>query len=195
MERPQRRTRRLELRPYRDSDWRSWRAAYVDRLPAQDRWDLDPLPPSQCTRAEFRALRRRHRELAARDETYVWGVFTRRGRLVGVVDVFVICRDDRQWGNLGYQIHNRFRRRGYGREAALAGLHLAFEALGLNRVEAVVDVDNEASLRLLRGLPMSELGVQEAYLYEDGAWVDQVVFQASPPDLDLPRRAPPTPPG
>lgn len=184
-------TQRLELRPYTGADFRAWRAAYLGLRPPQDRWDQGPFPPAQCTRAIFDAMRARHRSMAAADTTYVYGVFRRRGgALLGVVDLHVLCRDDRQLANLGYKIHNHHRRRGYGAEAARAALEIGFRELGLNRIEACIDPDNRASLALARGLGMRGGDLCPGYLFEDGAWVDQVVFEAGPPDLGLERTPP-----
>lgn len=184
-------TPRLVLRPYTLRDYPAWRKAYVDRLPALDRWDLDPQPPERCSPERFREMLARHRDLARNDGTYVYGVFVRRsGVLVGVVDVHILCREDRQHGELGYQIHNRHRRRGYGVEAARAALEIGFLQLGLNRIEACIDPENTASIALARALGMRGGGLKQAYLFENGVWKDQIVFVAEPPDLGLIRPIP-----
>ena len=63
--------------------------------------------------------------------------------------------------------------------------------LGFNRLEACIDPDNAASIALARRLVSREGELREGYLWEDGHWVDQIVFVAQPDDVGLSRRPPP----
>jgi [ribosomal protein S5]-alanine N-acetyltransferase len=54
--------------------------------------------------------------------------------------------------DIGFAYLPRFRRQGYGREAAAAVLALARDAFGLSRVVAITSPGNEPSIRLLAGL-------------------------------------------
>jgi RimJ/RimL family protein N-acetyltransferase len=87
--------------------------------------------------------------------------------------------------NFGYQVHNCYWGKGYGREAAKAALKIGFSQLCLNRLEAAIDRENPRSLALARAIGMRREGVKRNYLYEDGAWTDQIVFVANPADAGL----------
>lgn len=185
-------TRRLLLRPYRAADYPAWRAAWRLRPPPATRWDQGPRPARTLGPAGFAAMVARHRAGAAADRLYVYAIFRRRDRaLVGVLDLAVLVRGDRQLANLGYQVHPAHRGRGYAREAARAGLVIAFTRLGLHRVEAVMDPDHAASAAVAAGAGMVPRGLEPGYLFEAGRWVDQLVYAARPEDLGLPSRPPP----
>jgi len=184
-------TRRLVLRPYRLDDHKTWFDAYVKRLPKQSKYDRDPVPANMCSRREFSKLVRRHEVLAAQDRTYIYGIFERKtGVLVGAIDIHILVREDRQTANFGYQIHNRYWQKGFGKEAAKAGLKIAFSQLKLNRLEAAIYIENKPSIRLAKSIGMRRAGVEKAYLFENGAWVDQIVYIAIPQDIGL-KAAPP----
>jgi RimJ/RimL family protein N-acetyltransferase len=79
-------------------------------------------------------------------------------------------------GELGYVFHPSHSGHGYATEAAHRLLHLAFDELGLRRVIARVDADNDSSARLAARLGMR----QEAHLIENewfkGRWSDELDF-------------------
>lgn len=79
-------------------------------------------------------------------------------------------------GEIGWTLHPAHHGRGYMTEAAGALLDLAFGALGLHRVRAVLDPRNTASAALCRRLGMR----QEAHFVEDlwfkGEWGDTAVY-------------------
>lgn len=77
-------------------------------------------------------------------------------------------------GEIGWVIHPGYSGHGYATEAVHALLHLAFDSLGLHRVTARIDPENEASLRLGARLGMR----QEAHLIRNewfkGRWADEI---------------------
>ncbi len=150
-------------------DWPQWQLAHS----ADD-------PPRRATDADKNAFRlriQRQRKLARDDVTYVWGIFgIGTGELIGILDIHILVREDLQKANLGYEIYPPYRRQGYGRAAAAAGIELAFSTLKLNRLEAVIDPDNLGSIALVKSLGFNAEGLRINYLYEDGRWLDQVVY-------------------
>ena len=79
-------------------------------------------------------------------------------------------------GEVGYVLNPALGGRGYATEAANAMLRLGFEELGLHRIVARIDEDNEPSVRLARRLGMR----QEARLVHNeffkGRWSNEVDF-------------------
>lgn len=185
------RTKRLILRPYRMEDYSVWFDAYVHRLPQQSKYDLAPRDPKDCMRSDFRKIVRHHEKIARADECYIYGIFEKKtGALVGAVDIYIMIRSSYQMGNLGYRIHNRYWKQGYGKEAALAALKIGFKDLGLNRLEAAINLDNRGSMALARSIGMRREGIKKRYLFEKGQWTDHVVFAANPEDIGLkPKKA------
>jgi [ribosomal protein S5]-alanine N-acetyltransferase len=170
---------RLELRPLATADHDAWVAGFSSRLPAQSRHDGGPHDPSQTPRAWFRKLCQRHRKLWREDECYILAIFDRKtGRHYGHLDIYVIERDDRQWGNLGYAIHNTAQRRGLATEACSVAIPWAFKALQLHRLEAVISLDNPASLGVARRLGLEAEGVRKSFERVGSEWFDQKVYVA-----------------
>ena len=97
------------------------------------------------------------------------------GKVIGDVMVRWLSAEH-SCGEIGYVISPAFSGRGYAAEAAHAGLHVAFDDLGLHRVVARVDARNTASARLASRLGMRK----EAHLRENewfkGEWTDEIDF-------------------
>lgn len=191
MKRSEFRTHRLILRPLKASDYDVWYDAYANALPKKTKWDRGPLPAKMCTRRWFDKVRREHEELAKKDDYYRYYVFDRKtGAIVGQVDFDVFLRSTHQFANFGYQIYNRYWGHGYGREAAKLGLRIGFQQLKLNRLEAAINLDNKKSVRLAKLIGMRREGVKKRYWYEDGQWVDHLVYVANPEDIGLKAKKP-----
>ena len=170
---------RLELRPLATADHDAWTAGFLSRQPAQSRHDSGPHDPSQTPRAWFRKLCQRHRKLWRADECYILAIFDRKtGRHYGHLDIYVIEREDRQWGNLGYAIHNTSQRRGIATEACSAAIPWAFRALQLHRLEAVISPDNLPSLGVARKLGLEHEGLRKSFERVGSGWFDQAVYVA-----------------
>jgi [ribosomal protein S5]-alanine N-acetyltransferase len=170
---------RLVLRPFVTADHDAWLQGFVSRLPPQHRHDGGPHDPKDTPRPWFRKLCQRHRKLWRDDECYILGVFDRNtGHHYGHVDIFVIERDDRQWGNLGYGIHNVSQRRGFATEACTIAIPWAFRTLGLHRLEAVISQDNVASLSVVKKLGLELECLRKSFERKGNDWIDQVVYVA-----------------
>jgi RimJ/RimL family protein N-acetyltransferase len=97
------------------------------------------------------------------------------GELAGDVVLFWHSREH-AGGELGYVLNPALGGRGYATEAASVMLRLGFEDLGLHRIVARIEEDNEPSVRLARRLGMR----QEARLVHNeffkGRWSNEVDF-------------------
>jgi RimJ/RimL family protein N-acetyltransferase len=97
------------------------------------------------------------------------------GELAGDVILFWHSRKH-AGGEVGYVLNPALGGHGYATEAAQAMVRLGFEVLGLHRIVARIDEDNEPSARLARRLGMR----QEARLVRNeffkGRWSNEVDF-------------------
>lgn len=84
------------------------------------------------------------------------------GELIGWIGVVKTVTEP-QRASLGYWIGEAWFGRGYTREAARAMVDAAWEALDLQVIEAVAQVGNLASHRILLGLGMRHLGQREEF--------------------------------
>lgn len=185
------RTRRLILRPLKSSDYLGWYDCWVNQLPSRSKWDSGPKTSRQCSRSYFKKLMARHHKLSKNDDYYWFGVFEKKsGHLIGAIDFDVFVRSTHQFANFGYVIYNRYWGRGYGQEAAAAGLRIGFKQLKLNRLEAAINLDNRKSIRLVKAIGMTREGIKKRYWFEDDKWVDHLIYVANPENIGLSPRKP-----
>jgi ribosomal-protein-alanine N-acetyltransferase len=136
----------------------------------------------------MRASRRLHRHWAAapseegfdrllrcvEDEQYEPGLVCRieDGAIVGFINISQIVRGAFQSGYLGYAAVAAYAGQGYMREGLELVLARAFTELGLHRLEANIQPDNQASIALVRGAGFVHEGFSERYLKIAGRWRD-----------------------
>lgn len=184
-------TERLILRPQQSSDYDSWYAGFASRLPKQHKYDEGQVDLNHCDLAWFSELCQRHQKLSLNDEVYVFGVFSRQtNQHLGNIDLSTIRRQENQWANLGYSIHNRYWRQGFGKEAVRAALVAGFNELSYHRIEAAINLDNHASIALAQSVGMKKECIRRGFIYEDDQWVDHLIYVVIPSDLDLVEQPP-----
>jgi len=110
--------------------------------------------PSPLDEAGAAARLRRMRDATVHGQALCLALEPREGGgLMGVVMV-VRAKYDARRGDLGYWLGEPFHRRGYMAEAAVAAVSDAFVRLDLDAIEAGAQLENAASLALMRRLAM-----------------------------------------
>ena len=94
------------------------------------------------------------------------------GTLLGSINFSQIVRGVFQSAYLNYWVGAPFSRKGYMTEALSLALRYAFRSLKLHRVEASIQPENTASLRLVRRLGFSREGYSRRYLMIHRRWRD-----------------------
>ena len=95
------------------------------------------------------------------------------GKIVGSFHISGIIRGWFQSAYLSYNVFSPYQRRGYMREGLQLVLEEAFGPLNLHRLEANVQPDNSASLRLIEQAGFINEGYSKAYLNIGGlGWKD-----------------------
>jgi ribosomal-protein-serine acetyltransferase len=116
-------------------------------------------------------------------EWYSFGIFeTDGGRFLGGVGINFINRVH-QMANLGYWVRTSAAGRGVATRATRLAAKFGFEQLGLQRVEIVVAVDNQASQRVAEKAGATREGVLRRRLLIRGVSMDAVLFSLVPEDL------------
>ncbi len=99
------------------------------------------------------------------------------GHVVGRITLNEIVRGPLQSCSLGYWVSQSDNGRGVASAAVREIMRVAFEALGLHRIEAGTLVDNVRSQRVLERNGFVRYGVAPAYLKIAGAWRDHALYQ------------------
>ncbi|GAA1490723.1 GNAT family N-acetyltransferase [Brachybacterium sacelli] len=98
-------------------------------------------------------------------------------RLVGRLTLAGITRGAFESASLGYWVDHAVTGRGIATHAVRTAIAVAFGALRLHRLQAEVQVGNEASAHLLERCGFLEYGLAPSYLRLGGDWVDCRLFQ------------------
>ncbi len=177
-------TDRLILRPLEPSDYEAWYAGFANRLPQQSQYDEGQICLEDYDRDWFVDLCDRHQTQALSDYVYIFGVFSKQtSQHLGFVDLSTIQREEKQWANLGYSIHNQYWRQGFGKESVQALLRAGFETLGYHRIEAAINLDNHFSIALAQSVGLAKECIRREFYYENGQWVDHVIYVALASDF------------
>jgi [ribosomal protein S5]-alanine N-acetyltransferase len=184
-------TERLLLRPQQPSDYDRWYAGFAGRSPSQHKYDDGLVNLDHCDREWFVDLCQRHQQLALDDLVYVFGIFNKHTEQhLGNIDLSTIRRGEYQWAILGYEIHNQHWKQGFAKEAVRASLVAGFEKLHYQRIEALINLDNQASIALAQSVGMQKECIRRGFLYENEQWVDHLIYVALPRDLSLVEKPP-----
>lgn len=141
------------------------------------------LPPGHFTlRAQRNAIEQGNRAWDE-DREYTFGIALPDGALAGRIRLSVVVRGPWQNANLGYYVDRAANGRGIGTEAVGLVVGLAFDSLGLHRVQAGVMPRNAASIRILAKNGFREVGLAPRYLRINGRWEDHVLFAITREDL------------
>ncbi|HEY4158947.1 MAG TPA: GNAT family protein [Polyangiaceae bacterium] len=128
-----------------------------------------PWLAAPSTRTAFAAFVKRSQDVNRRSY-FVCIAETRE--LAGVINIGEIVRGLFQSGYLGYYAFEPFSRQGYLSEGLALVLDEAFGELGLHRLEANIQPDNQASRRLVKRLGFRREGFSKRYLKIAGRWRD-----------------------
>jgi [ribosomal protein S5]-alanine N-acetyltransferase len=110
--------------------------------------------------------------------------------IAGVVNLNSIIRGRFQSGSIAYAAFAPTAGQGYMTEGLELVVRYAFEQLRLHRLEAQIQPENHASLRLVRRVGFRHEGYSPELLYIDGAWRDHERWAITNTMIDIV----PTPP-
>ncbi len=170
---------RVVLRPLEPADGDAWRDVRARNRDWLEPWEPLPEPGSPDLLRDASAFRARcasgsrQRHL---DSAHPLAIFLHDGHLVGEINLSGIQRGPFQSAHVGYWVDSAVAGQGLVPEALVLVLRLAFEELGLHRVEVAIVPRNGASRRVVEKLELREEGVAQDYLQIRGAWEDHVRY-------------------
>ena len=97
-------------------------------------------------------------------------------KLIGKIKISNIVYGVFKSGIVGYSLDEEYQGNGYMTEALTLVLKYAEEELDLHRLEASVLTDNDRSRSVLIKCGFKEIGINEKYLFINGAWRDHITF-------------------
>lgn len=170
------------LRPPHIRDFDNWVGLRTRSRGHLTRWE-DSWTDKDITLSAFRRRLRlweRQRRMAVSLSLFAYCLDN--DALIGGVTLSNIRFGASRSGVIGYWIGADFLRRGFGRIVVEETVRHAFDAIGLNRVEAACQAENTASSRLLTGLGFHREGCARGYLRINGAWRDHDIYAVTAQD-------------
>jgi len=154
-------------------DWVDLRRTNRDHLqPWEPTWNEEHL-----SRQAYKARLAQFKIMISEDKGYPFHVFRADdNRLVGACNLTHVRRGPLQSAHIGYWVGQEFSRNGFARASVRAALRFAFDDLGLHRVTAAVQANNNASIQLLETSGFTQEGIARSYLKVDGQWQDHLIY-------------------
>lgn len=135
-------------------------------------WSSPPMTEESEARELVESI---HRSFEAHG-LYEWGIARREDdRVIGTVTLWHLDERNRR-AEIGFTLVREVWGRGYMKEALSAAFDFAFGPMNMTRIEADVDPENAASLRLLEGLGFRREGLLRERWHVGGRVLDSVIL-------------------
>ena len=93
-------------------------------------------------------------------------------QIIGVFNLNNIVRSAYMSASLGYYVFSQYQNQGYMTEGLQKVVEIAFTELGLHRIEANIQPENDRSKELVKRCGFEYEGTSKALLYINGQWCD-----------------------
>jgi ribosomal-protein-alanine N-acetyltransferase len=114
---------------------------------------------------------------AAHDRGYQFLLKNEAGQILGRVNLSSVKRAHFESAVLGYRIAEHASGNGYASEAVRQILEIAFDRLGLMRIESDARAENVGSVRVLERNGFVQYGHSKRSFQLDGIWYDRLHFE------------------
>lgn len=105
-----------------------------------------------------------------------WAVIHKESRRMIGTAGFIRWQPVHERAEIGYAIGRNWWGKGYASESSRAVVAFGFKTLHCNRIEAMCDVHNTASARVMEKIGMRYEGVLRQYLYAQGSYHDVKIY-------------------
>ncbi|GGH30886.1 GNAT family N-acetyltransferase [Paenibacillus segetis] len=118
----------------------------------------------------------RFRLLFEEQRGFRWGIeLKENAQVIGTVGFHAWAYSHNR-AEIGYELNESYHGKGYAHEALTAAISYGYQDMGLNRIEALVYPQNEASERLLLRLGFQLEGLLKQYAFFRDTYVDLNMF-------------------
>lgn len=137
--------------------------------------------PLTHTLQDVKELMDRVEDFFLRQEAISW-VITEKGnsKLIGTIG-FYRMKKEHYRAEVGYQLQRSYYRKGITSEALLEVVKYGFEIMNLHTIEADVNPDNVASMKLLEKANFIKEGMFKECFYFEGKFYDSVIYSLLSP--------------
>jgi len=164
----------IRLAHPRLTDFEAWAALRRANVEYLRPWEPE-VSTAGLNKSAYRARLSRLKKLVQQDMAYPFYVFF-DGILIGACNITHVERGSAQSARLGYWVGEDFTARGFATASVKAATEFCFDGLGLHRVEAAVQCDNAASIKVLQASGYTHEGTARGLLKINGAWRDHDIY-------------------
>lgn len=144
-------TKRCIIRFALEKDYPEFVDGFKQSKESQNRFDEGKFDCSFMTKKWYSDLLKRRKDEAEKDYCYMFNIFRKSdGKSIGYCDITTMFREDLQFAKIGYTILNNYWNEGYATEVVQGMSEIGFDVLGFHRLEAHVNLDNNASKAVLK---------------------------------------------
>lgn len=166
----------IRLMHPRWTDFEDWTALRLDNQTYLRPWEPD-WQPEHLSRTAYRKRLATFKKLVANARAYPFHIIRDQPEtLIGACNITHIERGAAQSAKLGYWVGQAYARNGFARAAVSASTDFCFDKLNLHRVEAAVQADNIASIKVLEAVGFQPEGTARGMLKINGRWADHVIY-------------------
>ncbi len=170
-------TKRLDVRLYKASDFNVWKETYLNLGPPKNRWDQKVRKKTDLSKSNFKKILETQKKNIKNDSFIDLIAFDKKNKkIIGFTSLMDISRGVFQNAYLGYRILNPYWRQGYGRELIDGTIDFAFQKVKLHRLEAGIHPRNIRSIALAKSLGLRREGLSKRRLYLNSQWEDVSIF-------------------
>jgi len=164
-------TERLTLRPISFEDWPQVLAIYSDEETGRyNAWSVISSKKEAVQRIQ------NWKEQQERDVRIRWAIVEKESNLM-IGDMAFVGFDLRmRKGEIGFNLNRDYWQKGIMHEALNGLLKIGFEHYQLNRIEAIVNPDNQACRKLLAKLGFKEEATVRELGYKNGQYFDLLLI-------------------
>ncbi|WP_226576628.1 GNAT family N-acetyltransferase [Halobacillus litoralis] len=162
---------RLYLREVLQVDW----SAFHPYASNEEAVKYQPWGPNTVEDSKFFVWQVRSDRLQKHRSRFVFTIYEKKlKKIVGNIEMNI--RDWDGVGEIGFIIHHDHWGKGLATEAATLMLSFCFEVCGLQRVAAISNPENKASIHVLEKIGMVKEGTLRRDLLVKGEWKDSCVY-------------------
>ena len=100
----------------------------------------------------------------------------KNNKAIGMIDLFDFNPQHHRAG-IGILVHKKYQKNGFASDALSIFIHYCFKVLNLHQIFANIISDNKQSIALFSGFNFKKIGEKKDWLFFNGAFKDEFIFQ------------------
>lgn len=171
---------KIFLRPFYKEDWKEWIEDFEDSSAIRMlEWGVELPKSDEMAKKQYEQWA----DFQGKENRIMFAIVTIEGELVGGINISGVDVKNGLF-SFGIRVNRKFRKMGYGSEAARIILRYGFYEMRLQKCNSGCLHINEGSIKMHKNLGFVEEGRQRRMAYTNGQYFDNIVFGLTKEDFD-----------